>query len=94
MKCPTRKKTCTPKAFKEFECGSWFCVGITTRKCPRGSKMDVIKLCIDGYYHKGANLMQLTPDEAAQIGGMFSIVAADWMNEFPEYQGFIDDNDK
>ena len=96
MKCPLHRKFCQPKAFKEYECGSWFCSGIKVknRKSPGGVKMDVIRLCGAGYFLKGELLLECTPDEAATLGALLSNAAAEWMNESEDYQGFIADNDK
>ena len=94
MKCPLRRKSCTPKSFKEYECGSWFCAGNKERKSPGGVKMDVIKLCGNTYFLKRECVLECTPDEAAQLAAMLSRAAAEWMEDFPEYQGFMADNDK
>lgn len=94
MKCPLHRKFCQPKAFKEYECGSWFCAGNKERKAPGGVKMDVVRLCGSGYFLKREMIIECTPDEAATLGGMLSSAAAEWLNDSEDYQGFIEDNDK
>ena len=94
VKCPLNRKSCTPVDFKEYECGSWFCCGLNDRKMRGGVKMDVVRLCGDTEFHKRECFWQCTPDEAAQLGGMLSKAAAQWMEDFPDYQGFIADNDR
>jgi hypothetical protein len=94
MDCPLHRKFCTPKAYKEYECGSWFCSGTKERKSPGGVKMDVIRLCGDGYFLKRECIIECTPDEAATLGALLSSAAAEWLNDSDDYNDFIAENDK
>jgi len=94
MKCPRGLKKCQTTAYRKYTCGSWFCSGISSRKAVGGVKMVCIRLCINGFFHKSKCILQCTPDEASQLGGMLSVASAEWMNNREDYLEWVEDNDK
>jgi hypothetical protein len=94
VNCPIKRKFCEPVAFKEYDCGSWFCAGVKDRKSPGGVKMDVVRLCGNTYFIKSKCFLECTPDEAARFSALLSTACADWLDDSEAYQVFIADNDK
>ena len=90
-KCPRGLKTCEQVFIRYYEDKKhYLCFGVLKRKGRGGVRMDCIRHCIRGHYHKKPVVTDATPDEAIVFAAGFAHAVHEWLYEFGPYNEWRD----
>lgn len=93
MLCPLARKTCNPVYFDGDREAGWTCAGLLTQKEKGEVGRDRCRLCFTSHYHSEPVELLFTPDEGLMFTEAIAAVVRKFLNSFPPYEEWVEDND-